>query len=164
MSLKSGRIASFFASLEYHALEISLLVLLALNGISVFTRYILNHAVGELFEVMILLSVATYWLGVATAERLGGHLGMDFAVAALPPALRRVADLLRKAVILGFLAVVIYSGTNLVRSQIRFGTSSSLLDMPTWMFSIFVPFGCTLLAFRTVFPPRRPRQQSEPPL
>ncbi len=62
---------------------------------------------------MILLSVASYWLGVATAERLGGHLGMEFAVAGLPRPARRVADLLRIAVILGFLAVVVYSGSNL---------------------------------------------------
>jgi TRAP-type C4-dicarboxylate transport system permease small subunit len=86
---------------------------------------------------------------------------MEFAVAGLPRPARRVADLLRIAVILGFLAVVVYSGSNLVLSQFRFSTSSSLLDMPVWLFSIFLPFGCALLAFRTVFPPRRAHQQPE---
>lgn len=149
------RLATFLGALEYRALEISLLLLLLLNGVSVFARYVLNHAVGELFEVMIFVSVASYWLGAATAQRLGGHLGMDFAVAILAPGPRRVADALRVIVIVGFLGVVIYSGTLLVLSQIRFGTSTSLLDLPVWIFSIFLPFGCALLAWRTLFPPRQ---------
>ena len=161
MSVKTGRPASFFGALEYRALEISLLLLLVLNGASVFTRYVLNHAVGELFEAMLFLSVATYWLGVATAERLGGHLGMDFVVAVLPKRARRVADILRLLITLGFLGVVIYSGALLVMSQYRFGTSTSLLDMPVWAFSFFLPFGCALLAWRSIFPPRRAHEESE---
>lgn len=149
------RLATFLGALEYRTLEISLLLLLLLNGISVFARYVLNHAIGELFEVMIFVSVASYWLGAATAQRLGGHLGMDFMVATLAPGHRRVTDALRVIVILSFLGVVIYSGTLLVLSQIRFGTSTSLLDLPVWMFSIFLPFGSALLAWRTLFPPRQ---------
>lgn len=154
------RLATFLGALEYRTLEISLLLLLLLNGISVFARYVLNHAIGELFEVMIFVSVASYWLGAATAQRLGGHLGMDFVVATLAPGHRRVTDALRVIVILSFLGVVIYSGTLLVLSQIRFGTSTSLLDLPVWMFSIFLPFGSALLAWRTLFPPRQSGEYS----
>jgi TRAP-type C4-dicarboxylate transport system permease small subunit len=148
------RIATSLGALEYRALEITLLLLLLLNGVSVFARYVLHHAVGELFEVMIFLSVASYWLGAATAQRLGGHLGMDFVVMALSPGARRVTDAVRLVVIIGFLGVVVYSGALLVMSQMRFGTSTSLLGWPVWFFSIFLPFGCALLAWRTLFPPR----------
>jgi len=141
----------FLAALEFRLLELSLAALLVMNGISVFTRYALNNAIGELFEIMILLAVATYWLGVATAERVGGHLGMELAVAMLPEGPRRIAGALRKLVILGFLAVVVYSGTRLSLSQYRFGTNSGIVDMPLWWFSAFVPFGCALLFWRTLF-------------
>ena len=137
--------------LEFRLLELSLAVLVVMNGVGVFSRYVLHSAVGELFEIMILVSVATYWLGVATAERVGGHLGMELFVAMLPEGPRRLTELLRKLVILGFLAVVIYSGTRLSMMQYRFGTNSGIVDMPLWIFSAFVPFGSALLFWRTLF-------------
>lgn len=160
-TIRDDRFFRFLGGLEFRLLEISLAALLIMNGASVFTRYVLNSAVGELFEIMILLGVATYWLGIATAERLGGHLGMDFVVAMLPKGAARIAALIRKAVILGFLGVVIYSGIRLTMSQYRFGTNSGILDMPLWIFSIFMPIGCVILAFRTVFPPSRARHLNE---
>lgn len=160
----SNRIPSVLRGLEFRLLEVSLAALLIMNGVSIFSRYVLKNAVGELFEVMILLGVATYWLGIATAERLGGHIGMDLFVAALPRRGRLLADIVRKVVILGFLAVVIYSGVRLSISQYRFGTSSGLMDLPLWIFSMFMPIGCALLAWRTIFPPRRPDMQTGPTL
>lgn len=156
-----GSLAPFLGALEFRVLEFALLLLLVLNGASVFSRYVLNHAVGELFEVMIFVSVAIYWLGVATAQRMGGHLGMDFAVAALPSGKRKMTDFLRLVVIVGFLGVVIYSSTLLIMSQARFGTATSLLRIPVWMFSIFLPFGCALLLWRSIFPPRKPEEERE---
>lgn len=161
MAPRTGRSRSFLEALEVRALDVGLLLLLVLNGASVFTRYVLNHAVGELFEVMIFTSVAIYWLGVATAQRFGGHLGMDFVVATLPRFARRVTDVVRVAVIVGFLGVVIYSGTLLVIAQVRFGTSTSLLGLPVWIFSAVLPLGCLLLAWRTVFAPRQAMEESE---
>jgi len=160
-STTNGGLLGFLRGLEFRLLELSLAALLIMNGVSVFTRYVMNSAVGELFEIMILLGVATYWLGIATAERLGGHLGMDLFVATLPKGARQITDLIRKIVILGFLAVVIYSGARLSMSQYRFGTNSGILDMPLWIFSAFMPIGCGLLAWRTLFPPRREPAQSE---
>jgi len=158
---RDNRLFRFLGGLEFRLLEVSLFGLLVMNGVGVFARYVLNSAIGELFEIMILLSVATYWLGVATAERLGGHLGMDLFVAVLPAGVQRIAGILRKVIILGFLAVVIYSGVRLTMSQYRFGTNSGILDMPLWIFSIWMSIGAALLAWRTIVPPRRAIDQSE---
>lgn len=154
MQVQAKRCLSALAAVEYRFLEFALLTLLAINTISIVARYIFNHAIGELFEVMLLGSVALYWLGVATADRVGGHLGMDLFVSMLPSGLQQMAVLLRKLVVLGFLAVVVYSGTNLSLSQFGYGTSSGILGLPLWLFSAFIPFGCALLAWRTVFVPR----------
>jgi TRAP-type C4-dicarboxylate transport system permease small subunit len=151
---RDSRVLALLGGLEFRLVELSLAALVVMNGVGVFARYVLGSAVGELFEIMILLSVATYWLGIATAERLGGHLGMDLPVTMLPQGPRRLAELIRKVIILCFLAVVIYSGVRLSMSQFRFGTNSGILDMPLWIFSAFMPIGCALLAWRTLFPPR----------
>jgi TRAP-type C4-dicarboxylate transport system permease small subunit len=135
---------------EYRAIEWSLLVLLGLITVSVVARYVFNHAIGELFELMIFGSVAFYWLAMATAEREGAHLGVGFGVAALPAGLRRIASLVRIAVIAIFLAVIVYSGSLLVLSQFRLGMASGLLHIPLWIFSIFMPFGAVLMLIRAL--------------
>jgi C4-dicarboxylate transporter, DctQ subunit len=147
---RDSRAMRLLGEFEFRLLELALAALLVMNGLSVFTRYVLNSAMGELFEIMIFLAVATYWLGVATAERVGGHLGMGLVVALLPRGPQRFALFLRKLVVLGFLSVVAYSGTKLTMMQHRFGTNSGLLDMPLWIFSIFVPLGAALLFLRTL--------------
>lgn len=156
--IRNSRPMRLLGALEFRMLELSLAVLVVMNGVGVFSRYVLHSAVGELFEIMILLAVATYWLGVATAERVGGHLGMELFVSMLPTGPRRVTEFVRKAVILGFLAVVIYSGARLSMMQYRFGTNSGIVDMPLWIFSAFVPLGSALLFWRTLFasPTERP--------
>lgn len=137
-------------ALEYRALEAALLILLALNAISIVARYVFDHAIGELFEVMILGSVAFYWLGIATAERERSHLGVTFLVALMPPDPRRIAMLLRLLVIAGFLLAVVYSGGHLVAGQLRLGLTSGILDMPLWMFSVFMPLGAGLMLLRVI--------------
>jgi TRAP-type C4-dicarboxylate transport system permease small subunit len=138
-------------ALEYKLLEGALLVLLALNATAIVSRYIFNHAIGELFEIMILGSVAAYWLGIATAERERAHLGVTVAVSVLPSRLRRPARLLRLLVVAGFLAAVVYSGGALVLSQYRLNMTSGILDMPLWIFAAFMPIGAALMLIRAVW-------------
>ena len=160
MTLMPSRLAAWLGALEFRFLEVSLAVLVVLNGVGVFARYVVNHAIGELFEAMLLLSVAAYWLGVATAERMGGHLGMNILVSALPGGLRRATEIVRKLVILGFLAVVVYSGVRLSMTQFRYATASGLLGIPLWVFSAFLPLGCALLGLRVLIPSRRVRENA----
>ena len=135
---------------EHRVLEAALLVLLALNTISIAARYVFNHAIGELFELMILGSVAFYWLGIATAERAKAHLGVSVFVPLLPSSLRSACELLRLIVIAGFLLGVVYSGCLLVAGQLRLGLTSGLLDMPLWLFSVFMPAGAALMLWRVL--------------
>lgn len=135
---------------EYRVLEAALLILLALNTISIAARYVFNHAIGELFEIMILGSVAFYWLGIATAERNNAHLGVSVFVSLLPVDLIRLLKLVRLIVIAGFLLAIVYSGAHLVGGQIRMDMKSGLLDMPLWLFSIFMPTGAALMLYRVL--------------
>lgn len=136
--------------IEHRVLEAALLVLLALNTVSIAARYVFNHAIGELFELMILGSVAFYWLGIATAERAMAHLGVSVFIPLLPAAPRKVSELVRLLVIAGFLLGVVYSGVHLVAGQAGLGLSSGLLDMPLWLFSVFMPLGAALMLVRVL--------------
>lgn len=139
-------------ALECGLLEASFAVLVAMNAVNVFARYVLNRSVGSLFELMVLLSVATYWLGIATAERTRSHLGMNFVTSKLSGAPRRIAEALRLAVIAGFLLAAAYSAAGVAWSQYRSGAVSGTLALPLWPFTAFIPFGCLLMLARVLRP------------
>ncbi|HTV71236.1 MAG TPA: TRAP transporter small permease [Rhizobiaceae bacterium] len=157
-------IVRFFAALEFRVLEAGLLILLVLNTLTIFSRYIMGRPMGSLFELMVLGSVAMYWLGAATAERVGGHLGMDFLVTKFPAGLQRINEWFVKAVTIAFLAVVIYSGYKLSRSQIAYGAHSGMLKIPMWLFSGFMPLAALLYLWRVVTRSKGTRSADEAPL
>ena len=145
-----------WVALEYGALELSFAALVAMNAVNIFARYVLHRSIGSLFEVMVLLSVATYWLGIASAERTRSHLGMDFVTSRLDGPARRVAEGLRRLVIAAFLLAAAWSGAQLAWSQFRSGAASGTLGMPLWTFTVFIPLGCLLMlvrAMRSPWPP-----------
>ncbi len=136
--------------LEYRVLETALIILVLLNGTSIISRYLFNHAIGELFEIMVLGSVAIYWLAIATAQREQAHIGVGFAVSVFPPRVRIVVGIVRLTVICGFLLVVFFSGVELTIAQFRSAGSSGLLNMPLWLFSMFMPLGGMLMLARVL--------------
>ena len=140
----------FLAVAEYRLLELSLLTLVVLNGVGIVSRYVFRHALGELFEVMILGGVAVFWLAFATAQRERAHLGIDSAVALLPVSGRRVVRSLRTLVVVGFFAVVVWSGALLVVGQYHSGITAGLIDLPLWMVAAFMPLSGAWMLWRVV--------------
>ena len=135
---------------EYRCLEAALIALVVLNGVSIASRYVFRHALGELFEIMILGAIAAYWVAIATAERERAHLGVDSFVMLLPGRISRGLRLVRTAVVAAFYAVVVWSGGLLVIRQFGGGTTSGLMDLPLWTISIFMPLSAALALWRCV--------------
>lgn len=140
-------------ALELYVIEIVLLVLVFLNAANVLSRYVLHRSIGASFELMILFAIGIYWIGIGTAERYSGHLGMNFVVARLPAKLQRVTAELRRIVICGFLIATAIAGMQLTRSQFESGAVSGTLALPLWIFAACISFGTLLMLVRIVRPP-----------
>lgn len=136
--------------IEDRLLVTIMLALLAFNGISIVARYVFNHALGELFEMMVLGGLAMYWLALGIAQTERAHLGVGTAVERLPARMRIVAEWLRLVMIAAFLSTVIYCGLTLALSQFRTGSVSGLLGIPLWVFCMFIPIGAALMLVRSV--------------
>jgi len=149
-----SRLAEVLVACEHRLLELVLLLLVGLNGVNVFYRYVLQRPAGYLFEIMIGLALLIYWIGSATAQRQNGHLGMSFLVAALPAGPRRILALIRQIVVAGFLACVVFSGGLLAWSHYRSGTMSGNLNLPIWIWTAFLPAGALIMLIRVLRPPR----------
>lgn len=137
--------------LEEDGLSAVLMTIVVLNATNVFCRYILGRSIGQLFELMVLLSMAVYWLGIGYAQRRSGHLGMDMLVARLGPGARRWTNLARLGVSIGFLVAVAYSGGRLAASQFQSGAVSGSLDLKLWWFSVLIPAGALVMAWRLLW-------------
>lgn len=136
--------------LEHALLELSFAALVVMNAANVFARYVMNRSIGSLFEIMVLLSVAIYWLGIATAERSRAHLGMNFVTVRLKGSLRQACQWLRLAVICAFLLAAAYSAASVAWSQLKSGAVSGTLGLPLWPFTLSIPLGCLLMLARAL--------------
>lgn len=146
--------------LEEDGLAAVLMTIVALNATNVFCRYVLGRSIGQLFELMVLLSMIVYWLGIGYAQRKNGHLGMDMLVARLGPGARRWTGRARLGVSVAFLLAVAYSGGRLAASQFQSGAVSGSLDLKLWWFSVLIPAGALIMAWRFLWPSQADRTPS----
>jgi TRAP-type C4-dicarboxylate transport system permease small subunit len=137
-------------TLEEFSVELLLLFLAVLNAMNIVSRYVLHRSIGQTFELMILLSLVMYWLGIGMAQRFGGHLGMNFVVNRLSPPARKGLARVRILVMAAFLAVVVWSGLELAVSQYGSHAVSGAMNMPLWIFSLAMPFGALVMLLRIV--------------
>ena len=73
---------------------VALVAISAVIPWAVFTRYVLNSAASWPEPTAVLLTIVLTFFGAAACYRLGLHMNVKLAVNFLPPALRRLADML----------------------------------------------------------------------
>ena len=75
----------------------------------VYTRYVLNSAASWPEPTAVLLTIVLTFYGAAACYRLGTHMNVTVAIAALPPRARRAVDFLVEILMLIFaLFMVVY--------------------------------------------------------
>ncbi len=85
---------------------------------------------------------------IAMAWALGErrHIAVDAVVSHLSPAVRRWTDAAAMLVIVGLSAVVVWKGWDIFLDSFERGrTTGSMLDLPSWVAELAVPFGFAVL-------------------
>jgi TRAP-type mannitol/chloroaromatic compound transport system permease small subunit len=89
------------------------------------------------------------FLGIAYAQRLGGHIGMDLTMN-WRPASRWKIELFGVVVTITIISVLIYASfTNFLRAY-QIGDSSMDIQLPTWPAKFMVPLALSVLWLRLV--------------
>jgi len=92
-------------------------------------------------------SVLFAFLGIAYAQRLGSHIGMDLTMA-WRPSIRWKVELFGVVVAIGIISVLIYASfTNFLRAY-SIGDSTMDIRLPTWPAKLMVPLALSLLWLR----------------
>jgi TRAP-type mannitol/chloroaromatic compound transport system permease small subunit len=89
------------------------------------------------------------FLGIAYAQRLGSHIGMDLTMN-WQPASRWKIELLGVVVTIAIVTVLVYASfTNFLRAY-QIGDSSMDIQLPTWPAKFMVPLALSVLWLRLV--------------
>jgi TRAP-type mannitol/chloroaromatic compound transport system permease small subunit len=89
------------------------------------------------------------FLGIAYAQRLGSHIGMDLTMS-WKPASRWKVELFSVLVIVVIVSVLVYASfTNFLRAY-QIGDSSMDIQLPTWPAKFTVPLALSVLWLRLV--------------
>ena len=92
-------------------------------------------------------SVLFAFLGIAYAQRLGSHIGMDLTMG-WRPSIRWKVELFGVVVALGIITVLIYASfTNFLRAY-SIGDSTMDIRLTTWPAKLMVPLALSLLWLR----------------
>jgi len=97
-----------------------------------------------------LIRILVLWLallGAIAASRDHKHIAIEIADRILPPALQRVAAVVRSAAAAAVCAVVAWYAVSFVRDSHEFG-DTLLGDLPAWWFQIILPVAFALMAYR----------------
>lgn len=87
------------------------------------------------------------FLGIAYAQRLGSHIGMDLTMG-WRPALRWKIELFGTVMAWGIIAILIYASfTNFLRAY-SIGDSTMDIRLPTWPAKLMVPLALSILLLR----------------
>ncbi|WP_346838676.1 TRAP transporter small permease [Microbulbifer sp. SAOS-129_SWC] len=92
-------------------------------------------------------------LGAAYAYRTRAHLGIDLLTNALPPRLRRAAQIFALLVCLAFAAaVMVFGGIKLVLLTLELNQMSAALDIPMGIVYSVIPLSGTLICVFSIEP------------
>ena len=139
----SGR--ALFAALEGLA-AVLLLALVAVTGIDVIGRYLMNAPLPGAFELTELMLGALVFAALPLVSREGSHVEVDLIVTALPRRITRPMGLAAAAV---SAAVLVYFAWQLGQLALRLfedGRQSNSLGVPFWPFAALGAAACLTAA------------------
>lgn len=126
----------------------ALAALLVVMSLQVISRYVFDSPFSWTEEVSRHLYVYMVFFGASAAIRDRSHVAVAMAVAYLPRPVRLATALVMNALILGFLAVMIWAGWKLVQRNLDVPTVT--LEIPLAIVYAVVPITAVLMIWRTV--------------
>lgn len=127
-------------------MTLAMVVMLGSTVLVILSRYISWLSLGYLTDLAVGLIPWVGMLGAAVALQRGRHIGMVLVRDALPGTVRFWIVAVSYLAVIGFLALLIWSGSNLVMRQIASGVTTSAMEFPRWLISLSLPVGAGLAA------------------
>jgi TRAP-type C4-dicarboxylate transport system permease small subunit len=135
------KIEEFFA-----ALSMALICLITFANVVV--RYFTDESFAFTEEFSVFLMVVLTFVGASAAFARNSNIRVTFLVERMPAAAARWAEYTVMAVSLALFALIGGYGVMLVTDDFRYGTTSPGVGVPQWLYSMWLPILCAVIALR----------------
>ena len=106
---------------------------------NVVARYVTNYSFAFTEEYSIALMVVVAMLGAGIATAADRQIRITWFVDLLPPAGRRLAEILATVAVIGMFLLMLVLGGRLVWDEYRFEVTSPGLGEPQWIYTLALP-------------------------
>ena len=137
-------------AVERFLMAMSMGALCVLTMANVLVRYFTDISFAFTEEISVWLMVFMTLVGAAGAFVKGHHISINFFVDRMQPATRwrvRLAGLLASTAMFTTLAVF---GTRMAYEDFRYDVTSPALDIPQWLYTVWLPVLSLLIVVRLV--------------
>lgn len=147
---KLRKFGNAYNQIEEKVISWSFLIVLALIFAQVIFRYVLHASLTWSEELSRYIYVWECWLGVSLVQREGRHLQLTFLVERLKPRKRYITRICVDAVCVVTAVFLIYYGMQMVVLNFELGTTSPSMGIPSFVYYLCMPLGCTLYLIRII--------------
>ncbi|WP_231444388.1 TRAP transporter small permease [Brevibacterium zhoupengii] len=128
----------------------SFMVIVLVTFVNVVSRYTFQASLAFSEEITINLLVVLTMMGAVVGIRLGAHLGFSYLVENAKPTIRRTLIIIGAALMIVFLAVLLFWGSEMMIHQAVRGRATPSLGIPQWLFTLSIPLAGLLGIVRTL--------------
>lgn len=129
---------------------VSFMVIVLVTFVNVVSRYTFQASLAFSEEITINLLVVMTMMGAVVGIRLGAHLGFTYLVENAKAKTRRSLIIIGTVLIVVFLAVLLFWGSEMMIHQAIRGRATPSLRIPQWLFTLSIPLSGLLGILRSV--------------
>lgn len=138
-------------------------VLVAITLGNVLVRYFTNQSFAWTEEISVFLMVAMTLAGAASVGSRDAHIRIEYALEEMSPTARRRLLAFGAAVSALFYVGLAVLFARVLFDEVRFEEISNALGIPRWIYTVWLPLLCLLIAGRTFGYLRRLARPESPP-
>lgn len=140
---------NILALIEKWILVIATLLILVLTAGNVFSRYVIHQSWSFTEEIVIAVFVLISLVAAALSAREGGLVSLPLVTDMLPKKFKKPLLIFMTAISIFFSFILFKYGIDKVITQLANGKRTFVLNIPEWIFWIYVPIGalCMILHF-----------------
>ena len=142
------KILKHLNNFEEHVLAVLLPVMCIVICIATFSRFTNLFIITWAEELTRYCMVWLTYFGIGAAAKRGEHFCVTAFAELLPPALQKVLNVVRMALMITFTVVVTRYGIVILRNQINMSQVSPSLKWPMWLVYSVIPIGCVIITIR----------------
>src|SRR3970040_3120020 len=123
-----------------------LLAIVAINGVNVFGRYLLDSPLSWGEEAMLFLQIVAVFIVLPAVTWDGAHVRMDLLARSLPVKVRRMLEMLADLSSLAVALLIVYVSVQIVLRLIECDQPRDALELPVALPQGSIPLGFALTA------------------